>query len=273
MSVTAAKIISMRYLRLFKVLIKFGFIRATAYPPSFFAAILGKILRIGLTLVFFQAIYLHTSILAGWNYSEILVLAATYFSVEAIILVTFHRNLIYFFPWRLRDGTFDTLLTKPISPLFHISFKIIDAFDITASSVSVAILWWYIFSKQIITPTFFEISLFVFLSAIAVIFVFSLLLITASFSFWTITATGAGRLFESVFRSARFPGDIFKGPAKIVLLYVLPIGMIISVPADVLRGRFDWPHIIYLFVFTVILSFIAFKFWHFALRRYSSASS
>lgn len=273
MSASAAKIINMRYLKLFRVLIKFGFITATAYPPSFFAAILGKILRIGLTLVFFQAIYLHTAILAGWNFSEILVLAASYFSIEAIVLVAFHRNLIYWFPQRLRDGTFDGLLTKPISPLFYTSFKIIDAFDLTASSISVAILWWYIFSKQIISPTFFEVSVFIFLSAIAVIFVFSLLLITASFSFWTITATGAGRLFESVFRAARFPGDIFKGPAKIALLYIMPIGLIISIPADVLRGKFVWPHIIYLFIFTATLSFIAFKFWNFALRRYSSASS
>lgn len=273
MSATEDKIINMRYLRLFKTLIKFGFIRATAYPPSFFAAIIGKVLRIGLTLVFFQAIYLHTSILAGWNYSEILVLAASYFSIEAIVLVTFHRNLIYWFPQRLRDGTFDGLLTKPISPLFYTSFKIIDAFDITASSVSVALLWWYIFSKQIISPTFFEIGLFIFLSVIAVIFVFSLLLIVASTSFWTITATGAGRLFESVFRAARFPGDIFKGPARIALLYTLPIGLIISVPADVLRGKFAWAHIIYLFIFTAVLSIAAFKFWHFALRRYSSASS
>ncbi len=273
MSVTAAKIMNMRYFRLFKTLIKFGFIRATAYPPSFFAAIIGKVLRIGLTLVFFQAIYLYTSILAGWNYSEILVLAASYFSIEAIVLVTFHRNLIYWFPQRLRDGTFDGLLTKPISPLFYTSFKVIDAFDITASSISVALLWWYIFSEQIIVPSLFEVGLFLFLSAIAVIFVFSLLLIVASTAFWTIAATGAGRLFESVFRAARFPGDIFKGPAKIALLYILPIGLIISVPTDILRGKFIWPHISYLIIFTAILSLAAFRFWNYALRRYSSASS
>lgn len=273
MSDMAAKIINMRYLRLFRTLIKFGFIRATAYPPSFFAAIIGKFLRIGLTLVFFQAIYLHTSILAGWNYSEILVLAASYFSFEVIALATFWRNLMFWLPQRLQDGSFDLLLTKPISPLFYTSFKIIDAFDITASSISVAFLWWYIFSRHIISPSFFEIGVYLFLSAIAIIFVFSLLLITASFSFWTITATGAGRLFESVFRAARFPGDIFKGPAKIALLYILPVGLIISAPADVLRGKFVWPHIIYLIIFTAILSFAAFKFWNFALRRYSSASS
>lgn len=263
----------MRYLRLFIVLIKFGFIRATAYPPSFFAAILGKFLRIGLTLVFFQAIYLHTSILAGWNFSEILVLAASYFSIEVIVLATFWRNLMFWLPQRLQDGSFDSLLTKPIYPLFYTSFKIIDAFDLTASFISLALLWWYIFSRHIIVPTFFEAGLFMFLSAIAVIFIFSLLLIIASTAFWTITATGAGRLFESVFRAARFPGDIFKGPAKIALLYILPIGLIISIPADVLRGKFAWPHIIYLIIFTAVLSFIAFKFWHFALRRYSSASS
>ena len=273
MSATAAKIINMRYLRLLKTLIKFGFIRATAYPPSFFAAIIGKVLRIGLTLVFFQAIYLHTSILAGWNYSEILVLAASYFSIEAIVLVTFWRNLMFWLPQRLQDGSFDSLLTKPVAPLFYTSFKIIDAFDIVASSISVVLLWWYIFSKQIISPSFFEIGVFLFLSVIAMIFVFALLLIIASVSFWTITATGAGRLFESVFRAARFPGDIFKGPAKIALLYILPIGLIISVPTDILRGKFVWSHIIYIFIVTVILSIIAFRFWNYALRRYSSASS
>lgn len=273
MSDMADRIINMRYLRLFRTLIKFGFIRATAYPPSFFAAIIGKFLRIGLTLVFFQAIYLHTSILAGWNYSEILVLAASYFSFEVIALATFWRNLMFWLPQRLQDGSFDLLLTKPISPLFYTSFKIIDAFDITASSISVGLLWWYIFSKQIIAPSLFEIGLFLLLSVIAIIFLFSFLLIIASISFWTITATGAGRLFESVFRAARFPGDIFKGPARIALLYILPVGLIVSVPADVLRGKLAWPHIIYFFVFAAILSFIAYRFWNYALRHYSSASS
>lgn len=254
-------------------MIKFGFIRATAYPPSFFAAIIGKVLRIGLTLVFFQAIYLHTSILAGWNYSDILVLTASYFTVEAVIITTFHRNLMFWLPARLQDGSFDFFLTKPISPLFQTSFKIIDAFDITASSTSVILLWWYIFSKQIITPSFLEIGVFLILSAIAVIFVFSLLLIIASASFWTITATGTGRLFESVFRAARFPGDIFKGPARIALLYIVPVGLVVSAPADVLLGKFVWSHISFLIIFTAILSFTAFRFWNYALRHYSSASS
>ena len=35
MSDMADRIINMRYLRLFRVLIKFGFIQATAYPPAF----------------------------------------------------------------------------------------------------------------------------------------------------------------------------------------------------------------------------------------------
>jgi len=78
---------------------------------------------------------------------------------------------------------------------------------------------------------------------------------------------------DHVDRAARFPGDIFKGPAKIALVYILPIGLIISAPVDVLRGKFVWPHIIYLIIFTAILSFTAFRFWNYALRRYSSASS
>lgn len=249
-----------------------GFLRATAYPPSFFAAVFTKILRMGLTLALFQAIYVHTPLLAGWNFSEILVLSAVYWTAEFIMLITFHRNLAFFLPQMIRDGTFDSILAKPISTIFYASFKIVDAFDITAS-IPLIFFWIYILEKGFIVLT--PISLLIFFSffGLSLVFAFSLLLITASCSFWSITTTGAGRLFESALRAARFPGDIFKGPAKIALLYILPIGLIISVPANILRGKIIWPQMIYLAIFTALIFTIAIWFWNFALRRYSSASS
>lgn len=242
------------------------------YPSSFVLAVLAKMGRIGLLLILFQAVYLHTSLLASWNASDIFVLAATFFTIEFLTVITFHRNLSYHFPRLLQQGTFDFLLTKPISPLFHAGIQKIDIFDLTAS-LPVIVLWVYIAYRGFIEVSLVHVLLFGVLLGVALLFVFSLLLLIASTAFWTVTATGVGRLFESVMRAGRFPGDIFQGPVRLIMFYLLPIGLFVTVPANILRGIFDWPHMAYLTVFTLALFVVSLAFWRFALRHYSSASS
>jgi ABC-2 type transport system permease protein len=88
-------------------------------------------------------------------------------------------------------------------------------------------------------------------------------------SYWS----GGGRFFEGVFRIAKYPTDIFGKPFKIILSYVLPISFIATFPAKSLLGILSWQNIIFSLFFTATLLFFSLKFWNFALRRYSSASS
>jgi ABC-2 type transport system permease protein len=260
-----------KYFKVFWQLAKISLMNQMAYRPSFFLAVFGKIFRIAFLLAFFKVIYLNVESIAGWDFNEILVLVATYSTVEFIASITFRRNLFYQLPYLIRRGDFDFILTKPINSLFYSSMRIIDMFDLT-SFIPVLILWGYIV-MHLEKITMMNVFLFLLLLGNALILVFALTVIFSSIAFWTFTGVGAGRLFENVLRITQYPTDIFNKPLKIALSYIIPVSLVATFPAKSLFGLLSWQNIISSLSLTTLLLFFSLKFWNFALKRYTSASS
>lgn len=261
-----------KYLKILWHFAKASLMQQMAYRPSFILAVIGKATRMAILLLFFHVIYFNTPLLAGWEYKQILLLVATYLTIESLIIITFHRNLAYYFPDLLRKGNFDFLLTKPVNTLFYTSLRVIDLMDLTSFLVPVG-LWIYILASYSYEIGAVNLLLYLVLVINALIFLFAFLLLIASTAFWTINSTGLGRFFENIVRIARYPSDIFQGLARLIFLYIMPISVVTTLPVKSLLNIISWPHIIYAFVFTLVLLICALAFWKYALKHYSSASS
>lgn len=239
---------------------------------TFVVAVMGKILRSALLVIFFQAFFLHIPTFAGWSFQEILLLLVVYLTVEWIIIVTFHRNLAYWFPKTLLDGSFDFILAKPLNPLFYSSFRIIDWFDIM-SVPPIVLLWVYVMSQYSWNFHALDIFFFLIFMVLALVFYFAILLLVVSTAFWTIQATGIGRFLENIFRAARYPTGSFRGAFRAVVLFVIPIGFVATLPTEILLSRSSWQYMVYAVIFIACLLFVSMWFWRFAVKHYSSASS
>jgi ABC-2 type transport system permease protein len=261
-----------RYGRLIYIFTSANFQRQLAYRPSFFLAVIGKILRMALLLLFFNTLFQYTPLLAGWKYQDIFLLFTIYLTVESMMISTFHRNLSFYLPELLRKGSFDFLLTKPVSSLWYASFRVIDLMDLT-SALFVIYLWIYYFVNFGESIGFVSLLFLVFWMGVALFFIYSLLVIISSTAFWTINATGIGRLFEDVVKIGRYPTNIFQGALHVIVLFIFPIGIIANLPADVLLHRGEWWYVGYALLFCGIIWLISRKIWQLAMRRYSSASS
>lgn len=261
-----------KYLRILLLFIRVTFINNTASRGTFFLAVIGKMLRVVLLIVFFQAFFLRLSTFAGWEFREILVLSAVYLTIEFIGVITFHRNLAYYFPKTLQDGSLDLLLTKPINVLFHSAFRYIDAYDIT-SSFSVIVLWGYIFSTYEWHVSLVTVLFFLLFIGMSLVFYFSLFLLLASTGFWTVNATGVGRFLENILRISRYPTTIFQSGFRIIFLYIIPVSLFATLPSEIFLGRASTSYIIFGGAFTVLFFIAALRLWRFALKHYSSVSS
>lgn len=260
--------------RIFSLLYRFGktsLLQQMAYRPSFLFAIVGKTLRVGVLLIFFKVLYLYTPFLGTYSSDAILVLIATYLTLEFLVAISFHRNLAYYLPAALRQGTFDLLLTKPINTLFHTSFRVIDFMDMI-SFFPVLVLWVVALGRAE-TITLGGIVLLVLFILLGYVFAFSFLLLLASSAFWTITATGVGRMYENILRLARYPSSVFQGGFRLLFFYIIPISAMTNIPAEALLGRAAAGAVLYFAVYTIVVFFAAVAFWKFAIRHYSSASS
>jgi ABC-2 type transport system permease protein len=107
---------------------------------------------------------------------------------------------------------------------------------------------------------------------VSLLLVYSVLLILASAAFWYL-GTPLMWIFDSLIQTGRYPVGIYPGFLRIVLTWVIPVGFIITVPAQALSGSPGIPALAGgagLAVFMLSLSAVFFRS---SLKKYSSASS
>jgi ABC-2 type transport system permease protein len=103
---------------------------------------------------------------------------------------------------------------------------------------------------------------------------YSLMFTLAAISFWTVRAQGIVWGYYNLFNIARMPDDAFRGAFKAVFTFALPVLLVSNVPVRVLANTLNsagwW---LLLLGVAVMWAFISEWFWHYSIRRYTSASS
>ena len=109
------------------------------------------------------------------------------------------------------------------------------------------------------------------LSGVAI--VYSIWLAMVSFAFWFVRIDNITELFYAFYEAGRYPVTIYRGVVRALLTFVIPIAFVTTFPASALIGRLDQTTVLIAVVFAVAFLFLSSRFWNFALRHYSSASS
>lgn len=261
-----------RYLRIWAFLVRVSLMRQMAYRPHFILMIFGKIIRIGLLLLFFQAIFMKVDRIGPWSQNQVLLLFATFHLVDFIISITFQRNLAFHLPQRIQSGELDTRMLLPIRLLFFVSFEDIDLIDFFSFLPTLGFLGYVLYRLDFAFSAF-QLFLYILLVANALLFLFAVVLMVASISFWTVQSYGLAMIFDNLLRIGRYPLDIFEGPLKVVLVYILPLVLVAQLPTEALLMPLSPKFLLYGFSITLVFLFLALKFWRLGLKSYTSAST
>lgn len=246
--------------------------RQMAYRPHFFMMIAGKIIRMGLLFLFFQAIFLKVDRIGTWTCDQVLLLFATFHIVDFLMSITFQRNLSFYLPRWVQTGELDFRLLLPLRPLFLVSFENIDLMDFFSFLPSLGFLGYVLFRLDF-TFSWKEIVAYVFLVFNALLFLYAAILMIAALSFWTVQSYGLAKMFDNLLKIGRYPLDILGGVGKIVFFYFLPLALIAQVPTQVLLKIVSYEYVVYSLIITGFFFFLAIKFWRLGIKSYVSASS
>jgi ABC-2 type transport system permease protein len=261
-----------RYFTLFRLLVKIGLMQQMAYRSHFFMMIAGKIIRIGLLFLFFQAVFLRVNRIGQWSYDQVLLLFATFQIIDYLMSVTFHRNLAFQFPMRIRSGELDSRMLFPINLLFLVSFERIDLIDFVSFFPSLAFLG-YVLYRLDFAFTFAQAATYAALVVNALVFLYAIVLMIATVSFWTVQSQGLAKIFDSLLKVGRYPLDIFGDFFKTVLIYILPLVLIAHLPSRALLDALSPRSMLFAFGGTTVFLIASVRFWRLGLRNYVSASS
>jgi len=223
-------------------------------------------------LLTFSAIYAHVDSIGGWGRGEMLIFIGTFSFINAL------NMMIYFFgvvdiPGKIKRGDLDQYLTKPVNALLRLTFESVNPGSFLLVVMSALIVGHGAALSGI------ELSLPLTLGYAALVLLMTVLwydmeVILRTIPFLVISANGIMQIEEHAFNlNFQIPGILHKGAFKILFYFVLPYGIMATVPTQFLSGTLTVPGLVQ--ALCVVAAFTAFTlwFWRFGLKRYKSASS
>ena len=264
-----------RYLRLYSAFAKFSFTRELSFRGNFLAKMAVEIIWLGLMLVFYKTIFRQSSSVAGWGEAEFLFYLGCYVALEGFIETLFLENCLGMAEL-VRTGELDFYLLKPIDEQFLLTTKSLDLstmpnilLGMTLMGFALHDMHWQFDSVRLI------VFLINFVAGLAL--AYSCLLILAATSFWLTRNSSLMEMWWLFTSLMRYPRDIFQVswayPIGFVFSFLIPVMLVIHVPASAIVKTLDPWMSIYLVFAAGAMLWISRWFLHKSMSRYRSASS
>ncbi len=259
-----------RYVKLYMAFLRNCVVREMESRGNFFVGMLVIFCFPLFPLLLIGAIYQQTKLLGGWTMYEYFMLVGTFQILSALVYTFFMRN-IFNMPEYIRKGELDFYLLKPVNSQFLLSTRYVSFTELSqaipgtilviigAVNSNLDIEWWR-------WPLYLVFVLCGMIITYAIWFMMVLPCI------WMVKLDSI-EFFFGLFDTARYHPNMFGGIVKILMTYVLPLGIVAATPADLLTKRLDWGGAAWAFVAAAGSLYLSSRFWNFAQSRYYGASS
>lgn len=263
----------MYYLRLIGSFVRAAAQELLAYRVNFLISIMHTLIGVSTGILSLVIIFNQVETVQGWDFPSSLALLGIYLMLDAIrnLCIGPSVNALAGFEGALWQGTFDFSLLRPVNIQFMATFQQWNLLAILDLLTGLGVL--AIALNQVGQAVSWDnLLLFLVTLGISLMALYSLLLIFASLLFWS-----PGFLFtwviDDVFPLARYPVELYPGWLRTILTWVIPVGIMTTVPATALNGSAPWSSILGAGGVAVALFIGASMLFQSGVRRYASASS
>lgn len=261
----------MRYPKLLLAFYKSSILTELEYRTNFLVNAAMSIFWLIWGIFGLRIFFNHTETIGGWSYNEALIVVALFTLFYGVIGAVIQPNIQRLVE-HIQKGTLDFVLLKPVDSLFMASMRnlvIWRLFDVLLGIiviiVALARLDWSI--------TLGSLLFFSLMMASAALIIYSLWVILITVAFWFVKIDNITEIFHAAFEAGRYPVTAFPRWLQAALTFGIPVAFITTFPAASLVGRLPWRYGLYSVLLGAGLLLVATRFWRFALRHYTSASS
>ena len=260
-----------KYLRVYSKFLHTSLASEFEYKTNIFidliTAILSLIGSIFLLSIFFQ----NNNAIGGWEFEKALIIQGIYTILNGITNTWFNTNLTEIVK-HVREGTLDFVLLKPIDSQFFISLKKINPSGFLEIILGFCLLLYCIRINQLnINLSFFTLCFITIICSISILY--SLWFFISATTIWFVKTWNATEVLRSFLYIGRFPLNSFSFSLRIFFSIFIPIAFITTIPSEVFLGISQFWKIFLEVIVAIVFLYTSRKFWLFALKFYSSASS
>jgi ABC-2 type transport system permease protein len=259
-----------RYLRLIALFFRTELQYELEYRTNLLLEIVQTVVIIVTSVGAVLVLFTYTDVMNGWDLGAMLVLLGCFYLVqgfgELVLAPSFER-----FMEHVRLGTLDFALLKPASSQFLVTLRHFRAIQLAQIGLGAAVVVAGLGRVQTVGP--FEAVGFAIALVCGFVLIYALLLALSTFAFWFVRVDNLMAIYWSFLDAGRFPVDVYPGWLRVTLSTAVPIGVAVTVPAQVIAGRMDVAGLGLLVAGTAVAFVLSSWFWRLGLRSYTGASA
>lgn len=223
-------------------------------------------------LLAFRVIYSNVDTIGGWQQGEMILYIGTFSLLNAISMT------LYFFgvngiPGKVRSGELDLYLSKPVSPLFRLTFENINPGSILLIVMSICIIVYGVGLLEM-RLTVVQILTYLFWIIVMAILYYDMEVIIRSISLYILLMARIEQIEEAcIDLCMKLPGIAFYGVYKFIFYLVLPYGIMATLPVQSMIGEMNYKLALYGIFVVILFSGVTCIVWKEGLKHYNSASS
>ena len=257
-----------RYFKIWLLMSRNSFLAVFNQRIALSIFLIGKLLRFFFFFAFIIFLLKGTKSLAGYNLNQTLLFFLTFNLIDTVSQFLFRE--VYRFRPLIVSGGFDLVLSKPVNALFRSLMGGADVIDLI-TIIPLTNATFYVAS--LLNPSVLHTTFYILLLLNGLIIASAFHIFVLGLGIVTLEIDHTIMIYRDLSALGRFPIDIYKEPLRGIITFLIPIGVMVSFPAKAIMGLMSPAGVVWSLVFGVLILLLSFRFWNFALKKYTSASS
>jgi ABC-2 type transport system permease protein len=244
---------------------------AAAYRADFFVDAAVEILWTSTVLAPLLVVFGSRSQVAGWSFGEALIVVGFFTLLQALLEGVMNPSFVAVVE-HVRRGTLDFVLLLPVDAQLLVStgrFHLWRSVNVVTALSIFAVGFHEVGHPPSLSATLLGLTLFA-ASAVLLHAIWTLAMCTA---FYAVKTDNITDVLSATLDASRWPSSVFRGAVRFTLTFVVPLGLMTSVPARAILGSVDASTCAVALGEAVLFALVARVAFVRALSRYASASS
>jgi ABC-2 type transport system permease protein len=206
---------------------------------------------------------------AGWTFSEMMVLQAVFTIMDAFVWSWFYPSMSRFTD-AVFDGHFIDTLLKPLDPFIVVFLKNGNLTNIPRLILGLAALSIWLPqtpNTSAVTPLTF--LLFAAVLVLCFLLLFLTWMMLATLSFWVDKLSNINEIIPNFRRLYQIPRHAYESGGSFLFAFIVPLILVVSLPSEVLVNKVSWPLVGYVAAITIVTWWLARKFFFFSLQKFT----
>lgn len=263
----------MFHLKLIRIFFRTSVQDEMAHRSNFWVSLLHATLNLLTGVLGVAVLFGQVDSINGWDFASTLAILGVYLTVSALrgLFIGPSLDALAGMDGEVWTGKLDFTLLRPVDVQFQASFRQWRPFRLLDLVLGLGVLFTasYRMGQSLTLPNLLA---FLIVMLIGMLILYAILLIFAGLVFWS-----PGFLFtwvfDGIFQMARYPVGVYPQWVRLILTWIIPVGLITTIPAQTLVGDLPVRAFGATLLMAVLLLIVGTVLFRTGLRRYASASS